>query len=108
MTFSFKRPVTLNILFDLLDKICLLQEKNYVFDMTAYNKMKYLQLDEGFIQTLKEYYLPNNMHYLTKEINFKNFIIIVKQICKYHQLNVSLKNVCINGEYQNIYFIEHR
>jgi hypothetical protein len=99
----FHTPVTLNILFDLFDKVCLSKETYYVFEMTSFNKMKYLNLYEPFIQTLKEYYYPCYYYYLDAELNLKNFMKIIKQICDYHHLKFTLKKVVL----QSHYFIEH-
>lgn len=102
----FKIPVTLNILFDLLDKVSLVKEKYYVFEITSFNKMKFLNLYDPFIQILKEYYFPNKQHYLKPIPTLKSFMTIIKQICNYHNLNITVKKVFINGVLQSQYFIE--
>jgi hypothetical protein len=105
MSKIIKYPIPLNILFDLLDEICLLKDKYYVLDDNSFNKMKYLNIYEPFIQKLKECYFPNKLHYLKETPNFREFIVIIKQICKYNNLNISIQNVHKNGVLKTIYNI---
>lgn len=103
----FKVPVTLNILYELLDEICLLKEKYYIFESNSLNKMLFLNLYHPFIERLRDYYLPSKYKYLEKEPTSKNVISIIKQICNYHNLNVISKSVYSNSQEQTIYLIEH-
>jgi hypothetical protein len=99
----FKTPVTLDILYDLLDQICLVKEKCYIFDVSSLNKMVFLGLYEPFLQRLREYYLPSKYGYLTKEASVASFMSIVKQICKYHELSVTT-----NPNERMVYYIQHK
>jgi hypothetical protein len=104
----FKIPVTLDILYELLDKICLLKETYYTFDNNSFNKMMYLELYEPFMQSLKSYYFPSKYAYLEKEPSPLHLIVVIKQICKYHGLKVTSKFIQNNTIEQTMYNIEHR
>jgi len=55
-----KYPIPSQLLFDLLDKICLKKENYYLVDMNAYRKMMFHNYHEDFCNDLKEYYLLVN------------------------------------------------
>lgn len=101
----FKTPVSLDILFNLLNEICLFKEDTYVIDPTSFNKMIYMNLYEPFIKKLTEYYLPQKQDILLKPPTYYNFITIVKQICKYHGLIIKSKIIYANSTKHNIYFL---
>jgi hypothetical protein len=105
MSKIFKTPVSLDILFNLLNEICLFKEDTYVIDPTSFNKMIYMNLYEPFIKKLMEYYLPQKQDLLLKHASYYNFINIIKQICKYHGLIIKSKIVYANSTKHNIYFL---
>jgi len=58
-------------------------ENNYVMiDETIYKKAEYNNLIRPFFDKLLSYYHKSKQFYLTREINFSNFITVVRQICK--------------------------
>jgi hypothetical protein len=78
----FKNPVPTRILFDLLDKICLKTDKYYHLDMNAYRKLLFHNYHTTFCETIKEYYFLGKQFYVTREITYKSFTNIIRQICK--------------------------
>jgi len=62
-----------------------IQENNYiVLNETIYKKAEYTNLIKPFFEKLIPYYHKSKHFYLTREINFANFITVVRQICKKH------------------------
>ena len=78
----FKYPVPNEILFNLLDKICLKTDSYYLVDMNAYRKMIFHNYNEVFCNELKEYYYVGKLFYITRKMTYKSFTNIVRQICK--------------------------
>ena len=78
----FKKMVPSNILLELLDKICLKTEKYYLFDINAYKKLLFYNLQTEFCENLKEYYHLGKQFYLTRKITYNHFTTIIRQICK--------------------------
>ena len=77
-----KYPIPSQLLFELLDKICLKTDKYYLVDMNAYRKMIFHNYHEEFCKDLKEYYFVSKWFYLNREMTHKSLINIIRQICK--------------------------
>lgn len=78
----FKSPVPDNILFELLEKICLKTDKYYHIDMNAYRKMIFHNYHIDFFKTIREYYFLGKQFYIDRDITYKSFTNVVRQICK--------------------------
>ena len=52
----FKKNIPNEFLFNFLEKICLKTDKYYLIDYNAYKKMLFNDLQQGFCESLKEYY----------------------------------------------------
>ena len=98
----FKREIPKNILFDLLEKICLKTDNYYFIDMAAYNKMLFLELKQPFIDSLMEYYYLSKRFYLERPFTYNSFTNIIRQICKHgnilfnSEIKYSHSNYCIH------------
>jgi hypothetical protein len=78
----FKKTVSPSILMELLDKICLKTEKYYLFDINAYKKLLFYNLQAGFCENLKDYYHLGKQFYLTRKMKYNHFTTVIRQICK--------------------------
>lgn len=78
----FKSPVPDNILFELLENICLKTDKYYQIDMNAYRKMIFHKHHVDFYKTIREYYFLGKQFYIDREITYKSFTNVIRQICK--------------------------
>jgi hypothetical protein len=78
----FKYPVPNELLFNLLDKICLKTDSYYLVDMNSYRKMMFHNYNNDFCNELKEYYYVGKSFYIIRKMTYKSFTNIVRQICK--------------------------
>lgn len=78
----FKQKVPDELLYSLLDKICLKTEKYYLIDMNSYRKMMFHNYNIDFCNQLNEYYHIGKLFYITRKITYKSFTNIIRQICK--------------------------
>jgi len=101
----FLKSVPQNIFFELLDKICIKNNKYYIINKMAYRKGEYLQLLEAFYQQLKSYYHISKQFYITRKQNYSSFITIVRQICKINNINYSSSIIYNKSTYDIIYNI---
>jgi hypothetical protein len=91
MTQMFRKIVPRELLFQLLDKICLKTGKYYLFDMNAYRKLMFYNLCTDFCESLKEYYHLGKHTYLNRTITYNAFTTIIRQICKGSDILFSTK-----------------
>lgn len=102
----FRRIVPLFILSDLLEEICLKTDKYYLVDYNAYKKFTYDQEKMNvFLQTIHDYYQISKRHYITREMSFNNFLTIVRQITRSHNIEYSSQIRYNESNYNIVYFI---
>lgn len=106
MSFIFKNKISNEILFNLLDKICLIKtDKYYIINIDAYKKMQLQELYHSFIETLKPYYKKNKEFYLTRPSKYTYFLTIIRHICKANNINYSSQINYEKSNYKIIYYI---
>ncbi len=79
----FKNDIPNILLFDFLESICLKTDKYYLIDYNSYKKMIFNKKYEDFCESLKEYYYLGKHFYLEREMSYKSFTTIIRQICKF-------------------------
>lgn len=78
----FRKSVPKELLFGLLDRICLKTDKYYYIDMNAYRKMIFNNLQPAFCESLKDYYHLGKQMYIERKMTYNSFTNIIRQICK--------------------------
>ena len=83
MSQLFKKNVSINLLFDFLNKVnCQKNEKYFMVDVTAYKRSIYINSLHPFLTELKEYYYASKYKYIdVDKINHNKFNTIIRQIC---------------------------
>jgi len=105
MSQLFCRPVDINILFDLLDKICLKKEKYYVVDNNAFRKLVFHKYHEAFFNDIIGYYHISKQFYVTRKLTYKSFTNIVRQICKVNNIMFTSEIKYSDSDYTIDYYI---
>lgn len=82
----FKTPYPKELLFSFLEKVCEKTEKYYVFDNCSYKKGLLNNDLLDFLESCKPYYYLSKRKYVEEKINYKKFITVLRQICKYHKI----------------------
>jgi hypothetical protein len=101
----FRKQVPIEILMDLLDKICLKTDKYYLVDANAFKVLLYNKYHEDFCKTMLEYYHSSKAHYITREFSYKTFINVVRQICKSNDVMYGSKMKYEKSKYNIDYFV---
>ena len=101
----FKNNVPSHILIDLLEKICLKTDKYYLIDMNSYKKMIFYNLQTEFCDSLKEYYHIGKHFYLNRDMTYKSFTNIIRQICKNTSIMYTSKMKYNESKYNIVYYI---
>jgi len=101
----FKKNVPIEVLFLLLDQVCLKTDKYYLIDLNAFKKMVFHKLHEPFLTSLYEYYHISKHFYLTRDFTYNSFTNILRQICKSNTIMFT-SNIKYNESKYNIdYFV---
>ena len=103
----FRRLVPPQLLYDVLEKICLKTEKYYLVDNNAYKKFMYLGLNQEFKENIIGFYHDSKRFYVTREMNYNSFINILRQICKSNQMMFTSQIRYMDSKYCIEYLIFH-
>ena len=108
MSQLFKTKISINILFDFLEKInCQKMENYYIVDITAYKRSIYIDALKQFLHELREFYHSSKYSYINLEtINQNKFNTIVRQICKFTNTQYTKRLRHDQSRYSVVYHIQ--
>tara|TARA_B100000674_G_C37920040_1_gene952825 strand:+ start:538 stop:870 length:333 start_codon:yes stop_codon:yes gene_type:complete len=101
----FKKFVKPKILFDFLDLYCKYEKNRYVINNITFRKYKFEEKIKPFFESLKEYYYPAKRFYLDRTTKYKEFITVIRQICKSNHVAFTSKINYCSSTYEISYFI---
>ena len=101
----FKNQIPNNILFDLLDKICLKNEKYYTFNIESFKKGVYSEEIQNFLITCIPYYYLSKRKYLEKKLTNNSFVTILRQICNFNKITYTSQIKYNKSTYDIVYYI---
>jgi hypothetical protein len=101
----FRRNIPNELLFELLDKICLKTEKYYLFDNNAFKKLVYNNLHSDFLNAITEFYHSSKQFYVTRKLTYNSFTTIIRQICKSNNIMFTSQLKYNESKYNIDYFI---
>lgn len=101
----FRENVPINILNNLLEKICLKTEKYYLIDNNAFRKLVFHKHHEEFLDTILPFYQESKKFYVTRKFTYNSFVNIVRQICKSNDVMFTSKIKYNESKYNIDYFI---
>lgn len=106
MSQIFKNTIEKEKLLVLLDEFAIKTDKYYKLDNIFFKKAKFegAKLNE-FYEYIKPFYHKSKLFYVERDRNYKNFITIVRQICKSLQIPYSSKIKYSKSSYDIHYFI---
>ena len=105
MSQIFKKAVPLHVLYDLLDLYSHNNVKYYLVNDIFYKKLKFDNVLEKFLQTIKPYYYDSKRFYVERDMSYVRFTTIIRQICKFHKLHFSSKILYDRSKYNINYYI---
>ncbi len=101
----FKNQIPTIFLFQLLDKICLKNEKHYIFNNDSFKKGIYNESIKEFINLCEPYYFISKRKYLEKKLTFNSFTTILRQICNFNKITYTSKIKYSKSTYTIEYYI---
>ena len=101
----FKDAPPQKLLFNFLKAVCVETNNKYVFSKATFKKAQMEKKIEPFCETLQEYYYKSKLFYLTRHMIYKNFITIIRQLCKYHHIAFTSTMKYNKSKYEIVYSI---
>ena len=100
MSHLFAKKYPLVKLYSFFKENSLLQGDKYFFDINLYKKGIFNKNITHFVNTLEPYYKVQKKFYVTRELTYKNFMTILRQLCRSHKIEYTNKIKYINNSYQ--------
>ena len=101
----FKKKVPENILWDLLGKICVEQDKYFLLSPVSFKQCEYHNILSAFCESLEEYYHVSKKYYVSRKMNYGKFTTIIRQICNINQVSFTSKILYNRSSYDILYYI---
>jgi hypothetical protein len=101
----FKQNIPNNLIFDLLEVICLKNEKYYTFNIESYKRGVYKEIIQQFIENCRPYYHISKRKYLDRKLTYNSFTTILRQICNSNKIIYTTKIKYDKSVYNILYYI---
>ena len=101
----FKNIIPHEKLFELLDSICLKNDKYYTFNVEAFKRGVYKDFIQQFIEFCMPYYHISKRKYLEKKLSFNSFTTILRQICNLNKITYTSQIKYDKSKYDIVYYI---
>jgi hypothetical protein len=101
----FKTEVPNETLFNLLENICMKNEKHYILNSDSFKKGIFNKSIENFLEICKPYYHNSKKNYLEKKMTYNTFITVIRQICNHNKLTYTSQIKYNKSSYDIIYII---
>ena len=82
----FKTGIPKEIFFSFLESSSKKRSNCYVFSKASFKAAVFQKLVDPFLDAIKIHYFKSKQKYVTRKMTYKNFITILRQICKYHHI----------------------
>lgn len=101
----FKNMIPSEKIFNLLDLLCIKNDKNYIFDSNSFKKGMFTEEISKFFEDCKPYYHISKRKYLDKKITYNSFITVLRQICNCNKIIYTSQIKYDKSDYEIVYYI---
>lgn len=110
----FCKDIPLDILYQLINSVTSktvqqdisnLTIEFYKIDKIIFKKLEFHGHIEEFVSKLKEYYYPNKQFYIERDMTYNNFLTIIRQLCKFNNVEFKKEIIYEKDTYQIEYYI---
>lgn len=101
----FKQKIPVEILYEILENICVKNDKYYILNNISFKKAIFNNYISDFYEKCRPYYHNSKHNYLDKKLTYNSFITVIRQICKSNNIMFSSKIKYENSSYDLHYFI---
>jgi hypothetical protein len=101
----FKNNIPNNVIFELLNKISLKNDKHYIFNIESFKKGIYTNDIQKFIEFCTPYYHLSKRKYLERKLTYNSFTTILRQICNFNKITYTSQIKYNKSTYDIMYYI---
>jgi hypothetical protein len=101
----FKNNVPNKILFDLLNLICVKNEKYFIFNNNSFKKGLFNDEIAKFFDMCKPYYHISKQKYLERKVDYNSFTTVLRQICNFNKITYTSQIKYDKSTYNIFYYI---
>jgi hypothetical protein len=101
----FKKNIPNELLFDLLENLCIKNDKHYIFNNNSFKKGLYNGIINKFIEDCKPFYHNSKKKYLEKKLTYNSFNTILRQICKFNKITYTSQIKYDKSKYDINYYV---
>ena len=96
------------ILYNLLDNIPIVNQtdSNYRIDPEIFRQLQYNNHIDHFYTQIKSFYRCNKRFYIDREITYRNFLTILRHICRHLDISYNKQIIYNKSKYTIHYFID--
>jgi hypothetical protein len=103
----FFKAIPPQMLFDVLEQVCVKREEYYIFNMLAFRSLQYRNLYPEFASKILPYYRPHYQEFVTRPLSYSSFVVILRHICRMNNIRFDTKAnygaPCYNIDYYVYY-----
>ena len=104
----FKKDFPSSLLFNLLDSICMKNDKHYLLNNESFKKGIFTNAIPEFVEFCKPYYHNSKKKYLERKLCYNSFTTIVRQICNVNKLTYISQIKYNKSLYDIVYIIYYK
>ena len=82
LKYLFRSHIPIDYLYNVLEKICVKNEKYYIIDFNSYRLLQFHDLYTDFAERIIQAYKPSKQKYVTRTLTYNSFVTIVRHICR--------------------------
>jgi len=101
----FKKNVPNELLFTLLDSICVKDEKHYLVNNESFKRGIFQESIPKFLTECNKYYHISKKKYLEKKLTYNSFTTVLRQICNFNNITYTSQIKYDKSNYDIIYSI---
>ena len=105
LKYLFRAHIPIEILYDVLEKICIKKDKYYIIDFNAFRLLQFHNLFSDFAETIKPAYKPSKQKYVSRQLTYNSFVTIVRHICRINGIPYETKFNYQHSLYNIDYYI---
>ena len=101
----FKNSIPSEKIFDLLESLCIKNDKYYLFDSISFKKGIFTEEINIFLEKCKPYYHLSKRKYLEKKVTYNSFTTVLRQICNFNKIIYTSQIKYDKSKYEIVYYI---